>query len=430
MRAMTIKTAAFMLLLLLAVMTKIYPQQHAATWDLEQLIEEALQNNPAYRSAVYQAQQVNQTISQAGALPDPILGLSVMNLPVDNFAFDLEPMTGKKLSLMQVFPFPGKLKLKENMAGYQAQVVEQQVEELKNDLIKNVKLMYYEIFYLDKSIEILNINQTLLQQLVTVAEKKYSVGKGLQQDVLKARVEHAKISDKLISLQQKRKNAVFKLNKLLNRNISQSFEKIKIVDKPAIDYYSSDLKALGLEHRPILKTWRLLIEKSKSGNKLAKLDYLPDFRVGIAYTQRDDLRSGMKIPDFFSAELQLDLPLYFYKKQSKKVQETQLKIRSLEDSYIAIKNEVFFEIENAITEIEKNTRLIELYKTNILPQASQSLNSAMSGYQFDKVDFLTLLNNQLTLYGYELEHYFVFTALLKNFAELEAAVGISLENNF
>jgi cobalt-zinc-cadmium efflux system outer membrane protein len=395
--------------------------------ELQKLINEALQKNPDYLSAQKRWESAKAQIPQARALPDPSLGLAVANLPVNSFAFDQEPMTGKKILLMQMFPFPGKLGLKEDIADYQAQVVEQQVEELKNNLIKNVKLTYYNLFLIDKTIEIVEKNKTLLQQFVQVAETKYSVGKGLQQDVLKAQVELSKLSDKLISLQQKRNTFVFQFNKLLNRDIGSIVGKTAELNKSESQFTPDELHELGLKHRPLLKSWQLLIEKSKSANKLAKLDYLPDFSLGAAYTQRDDLSSGMKMYDFFSVELKVSLPLYFYKKQSKKAEETQLMINSIEDKYNSVKNEVLFQIEDTFTELDKNAKLIDLYKTGIIPQASQSLNSAMSGYQVDKVDFLTLLNNQMTLFNYEIEYYKVLVDHEKNLAELEAAVGKNLD---
>ena len=121
---------------------------------IEQLIEEALRNNPEYLSAKNRTASVNVQISQADALPDPQLKFAVANLPINSFTFDQEPMTGKKISLMQMFPFPGKLGLKEDIAEYQALITEQQVQELKNNLIKNVKILYFDLFFVDTSIEI------------------------------------------------------------------------------------------------------------------------------------------------------------------------------------------------------------------------------------------------------------------------------------
>ena len=186
------------------------------------------------------------------------------------------------------------------------------------------------------------------------------------------------------------------------------------------------LRQLGSEHSPFLESWQLAVEKAKSAGKLAKLSYWPDLTLGAAYSQRNDLSTGMQMHDFFSAEIRVNIPLYFYRKQSKKIEETQINLTSVEEKYAAIKNEVYFQIENAFFELEKNARLINLYKTGIIPQATQAMNSSLSAYQVDKVDFLTLLNSQMTLLNYEMDYYRVLTNHEKGLAELEAFVGKEL----
>ncbi len=51
----------------------------------------------------------------------------------------------------------------------------------------------------------------------------------------------------------------------------------------------------------------------------------------------------------------------------------------------------------------KEDETINLYRTGIVPQAREALASSMAAYQLDKLDFLTLLSNELTLLQYELE---------------------------
>jgi outer membrane protein TolC len=68
-------------------------------------------------------------------------------------------------------------------------------------------------------------------------------------------------------------------------------------------------------------------------------------------------------------------------------------------------------------------RQYELYRTGIIPQAGLQINSAMSAYRVNKVDFLTLLDSQITLYKYEIEYHQALTEYEKSVANLEAAVG-------
>lgn len=396
--------------------------------NLQQLINEALRNNPDYLAAKNRWRSAEAYIPQAGALPDPQFGLALMNLPVNSFAFDQEPMTGKKISLMQMFPFPGKLGLKEDIAKYQAHIIEQQVEELKNNIIKNVKFGYYNLFFIDKSIEITKKNKVLLQEFVKIAATKYSVGKGLQQDVLKAQVELSKLTDKLITLRQKRESIEARLNTLLNRPPEAPVGAVEEIKKSAFIRDLEQLKQIALKSRPLLKAWAFMIKRNETAHKLAKRDYLPNFGFGVAYTQREDLKEGMKnkMYDFFSGSVTINIPLYFYRKQSKKIQETALNLAAVQEQYNNVKNEIFFQIENVRQQAQKDEQLIDLFKTGIIPQATQSLNSAVSGYQVDKIDFITMLHNQLTLFNYEIDYYRVLADYEKNLADMEAIVGKQL----
>lgn len=415
-------------LILFIIWTPLLFSQEKAqtTLDLNVLIKEALKNNPQLISVQKKWDAYRKKIPQAGALPDPMFSIGLMNLPINSFDFNQEPMTGKKFSLMQMIPFPGKLGLKEKMAVNEYNSVGQSYEDIKNILIKNVKLAYYDLFFIDKSIEITEKNKILLQEFVKIAESKYSVGKGLQQDVLKAQVELSRLTDKLITLHQKRMTVMARLNTLLNRPPEQPLGKVKEIKKSPFEFELDQLKRIALNNRPLLKAWDYIVKRNEAAHQLARKDYLPNFSLSFSYTQRDNLKAGIKMYDFFSGAISINIPLYFYRKQNNKVEETALKVAMAKEQYNNLRNEVFFQIDSTLQELKRDDQLIELYKTGIIPQATQSLNSAISGYQVDKVDFITMLHNQLTLFNYEIDYYRVLSDFEKKLAELEAVVGQQL----
>ncbi len=69
---------------------------------------------------------------------------------------------------------------------------------------------------------------------------------------------------------------------------------------------------------------------------------------------------------------------------------------------------------------------MELYASGVIPQARLSLESATAGYQVGRVDFLTLVDNVVTLLDYELRHEEAMTDYQKALAELEALVGVEV----
>jgi outer membrane protein TolC len=403
-------------------------QVNESLLDLDHLIEKAISDNPqlkSYRSAILAD---SARISQSGSLPDPVLSFNILNLPTNSFAFDQDPMTGKQVALRQQFPFPGKLSLQEEISSKNVTISNSNYEEYKNEIIKDLKILYFELFFIDKSIEITNKNQQLLLDFANIAEMKYSVGKGIQQDVLKAQVEYSKMSDKLIQLTQKRQSKQAQINTLVNVPVNSLLGHTTEPEFHSANYRLDTLKQLAIDHRPLIKSWAAMQKQSTLDVDLAKKEYWPDIGIYLAYTQRDELENGNPGYDLFSGGISLNIPLYSGKKQSRKVEENQYKKIMVDDRFTQILNQIYFDLENTRSSAEKNARLVELFNTQIIPQASQSVESALVGYQTEKIDFLTLISNQITLFNYNLDYYRVLSDYNKDLARLEFLTGVRLYN--
>lgn len=390
---------------------------------LRELIQEALENNPKLEAAVQRALSAEKAIPQAGALPDPELSFGLSNLPVNSFAFNQDPMTGKVIGVMQMFPFPGKLSLATDMAEYEAAAIKYQQEEIRNQVIKMVKQTYFDLYATDRALETTEKNRALMEQFVHVAETKYATGSGLQQDVIRAQVEISKLEDDLIMWQQKRLSVVARLNALLKRSVDTLVDKtipeLMLPDRPITIFPAEEIE----QNRPLLKAWNERIQKAETAVKLAERDIWPNFTIGASYRQRDDLADGREMTDFFSATVSLNIPLYFNRKQNAKVAEKELTFNAVRSEYEDVKINVLSEIESVLAELERNRKRVELYKGGILLQAQQSLESAHAGYRVGKVDFLTLINNWMMLQNYELQYYFALSNFYINLANYEFAVG-------
>ncbi len=415
-----------LILIFLAIPSLLTGQKAGSTEDLARIIQEGLSNNPDLKAGFENWQADRAKIPQAGALPDPQLSLNLLNLPVNSFAFDQEPMTGKQVALMQMFPFPGKLGLREDIAVAGAGISQAKYQELKNQLIKNIKLSYYDIFFIDKSLETVEKNTGILKDFTRIAESRYSVGEGLQQDVLKAQVELSKMEERSVTLQQKRDAIAARLNSLLNRPVGTPVGKTVEPVIDSLQYNLPQVKEMADQNRPLFKAWQAMLQQSDKKISLAKKGYLPDFRLGVAYTQRDRLQNGTGGMDFLSGLVTVDVPLYFWRKQNKNVEESRYTHEMVQESYRNVQNQVYSDLDKTLSDVTKNLHLIQLYENGIIPQATQSLNSAIAGYQTDKVDFLTLLNNEISLFNFELDYYRFLSDFSKEQAELEAATGVNL----
>ncbi len=412
--------------ILILFLSTSHAQSSDSTITIDHLIQEMKRNNPSLKAGYNEWQAARARVPQAGALPDPVLGINLLNMPVNTFAFDQEPMTGKQISLMQPLPFPGKLGLKEEIAQQSAQISEFQYQEMENDLVSQLKRLYNELLYVNQAIATTRKNHALLEQFTTIAEMRYRVGKGIQQDVLRSQVEHLKLHDKLIELGQKRIDLEAEINTLLNRPADQALGKPVGQKISQTDLVLDSLKRIADDDRPLLLAWKTSLIRSQKKTHLAQKGMLPDFGIGAAYTQRDKLKNGTGGVDFLSATFNMTLPVYFWKKQKKNVEENKFSELSVQQQYQDVRNQVFRRLETTRTDLEKNRRRIELYRDGIIPQASQAVESALAAYQVDKVDFLSLLNNQLTLFNYELALHRAVSDYLNDVADLERETGHSI----
>ena len=398
---------------------------------LKAFISIALENNPALLEAQNKIKVSKEIPPQAGSLDDPILRFGLSNLPVDTFAFDEHVGTTKDITISQKLPFPGKLGLRTDMANKNVGIAEETYDDLKLRIIRDVKRSYFELCFVLAAIEITKQNKGLLEQFVTIAETKYSVGKGIQQDVIKAQGELSKNMDELIDLKKRKETEKGKLNTLMDLLPQSPLVIPHGITKSSFNYKIEELQSLAEEHRPVLEQIRLSKERYQIARKLAKKDYYPNFNVGFKYGQRENGRANgigtfQNRPDFVSAFVGINIPIWYKTKQSRKVAEQSYRVKVAQEAYNKVRNQIFLGIKKLMDQEAKSSETLTLIKTAILPQARQSLESALAGYGVDKVDFLSLLDTQVTLLNWEIKYHRELADYEKTLAKLEQTVGKSL----
>ena len=393
-----------------------------AVLRLQPLIQEALAVNPEIRADEKRWDAAKERPPQEGSLDDPMLSFEIVNLPTNSFSFAQDDMTMKQFSISQTFPYFGKRGLRSEVAQREANAIGQGYRDKRNEIVRKVKEVFYELYAIDRSLEVVEKNRDVLKEFVKIAETKYSVGKGIQQDVLKAQVELSKLLDEQIRLEQRRQAAGARLNAILNHPPQTPLGRTDEVSKDELRVDLKDLQEKALENRPLLKALQEEIERSKAANALARRKYFPDLTMSVGYGFREDSRMVNR-SDMFSAGFTINIPLYFRTKQDRQVAETSAMIDSAREQYQAVRNEVLSLVKELAADLEKGSKLIDLYQTGLIPQARLSLDSAIAGYQVNRVDFLTLLDNRLTLFNFEKEYYRVLGEYQTSLAKLEWVIG-------
>jgi len=388
-------------------------------------VVEVVEANPDLATISARAEALAALPDQQGTLPDPRLSLKFLNLPTDSFSFSQEAMTQTQLGVSQMLPFPGKLGLRQEAAQAMASAASFGVEELRLKLVRDVKLVWWNLFFLDRALEIVENNQTLMRQFIEVAESKYSVGKGLQQDVLLAQLELSKLFDSQVELEGRRRNEAIRLSTLLDRPATAPIVLPRKVDEgfPS-PRDEAQLVARAAEVRPLLAASEQRLEAARLRLALARKDYYPDFSVGMAYGLRQgDNPNGSSRADLVSLMFGMSLPLYTATRQDRAVDQRSAERMEQRYALADARNRIEAAIGRALSDYRRGSEKAELFRNGIIPQARQTVSSMLAGYQVNKVDFLNVVRAQITLYNYETQYWNALSKARQATARLAAAVG-------
>lgn len=389
---------------------------------LATLLVEATSNNPALLAAREQIEVSASRLDQVSSLPDPQLSFSFLNYPQDNLSTDASPMTGNDIKLSQQFPFPGKLATQRELAHQQELWARASYADLILQVRQKVRDSWFRLGYLRHAITLTQTNIRLLDDLVRLTETRYQVGKGLQQNVLKAQVERSRLLDKLLSLKKEAQIAQAQINSLAGRPTDHEINGPSDLMEPSYDPSLEDLQQQAREHRPLFAAYTALLDQYEQKVRLAKLDYRPDFNLWASYRLRDD-----NLPDggsnFISGGITINLP-WPNAKRSAADQEAHAGLRMAIQQRNDFTRQVDLDLHNSLSDLHQAQKLVELYGGGIVPQAEQAYKATLAAYQVDKVDFLDLTDSLLTLYRYRIDNLRAKSDALRSMARLQAIAGL------
>lgn len=390
---------------------------------LADLVAEAERNHPSIQAAARMVDAKRARIAQARALPDPQLSVGYMGDFAPFKTQRNDPASYRTLGVMQELPYPGKRNLRGRIAAKEADAEIPNVEAARRRVRAEVKVAYYELWGVGKAIEITGKNKELLEKLARIAEERYKLGKGLQQDVLRAQVEVTRIRQRQTLLELRRRTLEAQIASLLLRPADTPLGPLPAeIAKSGLPYSFEELIGKGIESSPEIRRQEELIEQSRLAADLARKEFYPDFSVSWDYQNRT---SGM--PEMYGLRFTMNLPIFNKGRRYAAVNEaseTQASARQMRE---AVRTVLMFQVKEQFLAARASEELLTLYLKALVPQSALTLESSLAAYQVGSLDFLSLITNFISVLDYETSYYEELARYQQALARLEELTGIELD---
>lgn len=388
------------------------------------LYEQLALASPRIEAAQALARAAAARVPGARRPPDPKLQLGVMNRELPSLR-PMAPLGMTQLELMQMIPVAGKLGLAGRVAEAQAAAARSRAVDVRWDLRAQAAMAFYDLYQTDRSLAVAISTRRLLQDIAATAQTMYAVGEGRQPDVLRAQVEIARMTEDIVRMQTMRTAMAARLAGLLNvmpdREPASPALPALPDELPPLD----SLIRMAEANRPMIQAGLEEARGAQAATELARRELWPDLEVGVQYGwQRDPM--GMGTAQMGSLMVGASIPVFARSRQLQMREEAAAMQAMAEADVASMRAETRGRVAEVYADWQRARNLSVLYRGTILPQARATVTSSLASYRVGDVNFMTLLDNQMTVNRYQQELLALDAEQGKALAELEMLIGREL----
>ena len=395
--------------------------QDTARLDPNQLVEEALRRNPEVVAAQKRLEAARQKPAQERSLPDPMVsaGWNSSGNPLPFAGVGREPVANAGLMAAQEVPYPGKLRLRSEIAVKEASAEAQQYRAAQLGVASKVKQAFYRLQHAWVMLGIIDHNRELLRSLLRITEARYSVGKAAQSDVFKAQTQLTLIETRQVQFERERDARIAELNALLNRPPSSPMPPTPEPHIPHLNFKLEELLARVEDAAPMLARDQKMVERADVALSLARKSYYPDFTFNGGYYYMGAM------PPMYMFRADMNVPIRLTRRRAE-VAERSAEVSQAKRTYEATAQSLHYRVREEFGIAEAAEKLVFLYRDTVLPQARFAIQSSLSAYETGATDFLAVLMNHMAVIEYEMSYHEQMQEYHLALVRLEEMTGVEL----
>jgi outer membrane protein TolC len=391
---------------------------------LSDLLAEAEKNNPQIEAARQGWQAARQVPTQVSTPPDPQFTLQHVSVgsPRPFAGYTNSDFAYLGLGVSQDIPYPGKLRLKAEIARRDADVTQQQVESVLRAVLADLKGAYFQLAYLSKTLTILEQDGQLLKQVEQAADARYRSGLGTQQDVLQAQLQKTKLLREIAMHHLQVSKLQAQIKQLLNRpQDSTDIEPSELAETPLAQTYG-DLLAAAQVQNPEIAGAQKRIDKQSLQVNLAHKDFYPDFNVQYMWQRTDPTQFRA----YYMLSVGVRVPIYHGRRQRPELAQAEAEQLREQSEFQAQSQQVASELRTQYVIVQQTTELLKIHREGLSPQARSEFQAGLAAYQSNKQEFQAVLTAFLDVLHLDEDYWQNVAEYETAIARLEQLTGLSL----
>ena len=401
--------------LLLAQEPQRDPLSELDRLDRETVIRAVVARNPTIEAARQAWEAAREREPQLSSLDDPSVSYSVAPLSIG--AGDVR--YGQSIGFAQRLPYPGKLRLRGEIARAEAEAARHDYQAVRLQLATLASLLFDDYYFVVRALEINAEHIGLLEDFQRIATARYVSGLAAQQDPLQAEVEVAHVLHRDVVLRTSQRTIVAQLNALLHRAPDASLppppSELAVPAPRELDITGQADRALA--NRPELKARLAEIEAREAEVRLREKDFYPDFEATTSFNSRWGNSEHR-----WTVGIGINIPIRRDRLRAASA-EAAAALKQVESARTALEDTIRAEVYMAQERLLEAEHVVELYRSRLLPPSRDQIRAARAGFETSQNSFLALIEAERNQRSVQLGYEEALTDFYRRRAELDRALG-------
>lgn len=384
--------------LCIALIPNVFATQ---TLDLNKAINLALMQDPWLKSQSLQREALIHQSKAVDLLPNPMLSLGLNNLPSDSWDLAQENMTQINLGVSQVLPRGNSTSIRAQQLQKHADTIPFMLADRQAQIVASVTKLYLDIYLSQQTIQLIEADRALFEQLGEVARANYenATGQTRQHDVIRAQLELVQLEDRLAEEQQRLQEFSSELTLWLPNSHEASgnfgIEAVLTVEPELPNVSAAFDFSLEEEHRwmdllnrhPAIRIFDQKMQAAHKGIELSKQSYKPQWRLNAKYGYRDNMPNGEERSDLFSIGVSVELPIFNNTSNDHKVSAAIVKSEAIKTDRQLAYNQLASELLKTKSRLHRLNQRLSLYHEQLLTQMREQSEASLTAYTNDEGSF-------------------------------------------